>query len=232
MAEKEFFKNPPELGNEPSPVASEIKSKLSGWAKWLFIFIKLVLGILLLPFVYSISSAFYSQFAQTDPRIQDIFWWGIATFLLVYLFIWEPAKIYAKGQKILEWIFTLMRPLVRIAPYLLPVYTILLLILYASLSWAFKGLLGYFIFWAAFSLSLHLVYSAKTLRTKKEDALKASYLFGFSLIYIINIFLLSLCLSVILKGFHFVTFCQDFLDRAGFVFQRAYEQLFLFKKIS
>ncbi|MCU0665516.1 MAG: hypothetical protein MUF05_00225 [Candidatus Omnitrophica bacterium] len=230
MAEKEFFKNIPAEGPEPSPMASEIKSKLSGWAKWLFIFVKFILGILLLPFVYSISSAFYSQFMQVDPAIQDIFWWGIAAFLLIYLFVWEPAKIYTRGQKILEWIFTFVRPLVRIAPYLLPVYTILLLVLYACLSWAFEGLLGYFIFWAAFSLSLHLVYSAKTLRTKKEDALKANYLFGFSLIYIINIFLLSLCLSVILKGFDFVIFCRNFLDRAGFIFQRAYEQLFLFRK--
>jgi len=114
---------------ETQPETSGFGQKFSGLGKKSFGIIKFILGICLLPFVYSSSIAFLKEFGLIEKLLKDYFWQGIVTFILIYLFVWEPAKVYTKGQKLLEIIFSFFRPLVRIAPYLLPVYAIIIFIL-------------------------------------------------------------------------------------------------------
>lgn len=228
MAEKESLK----LNLEESlgtGSGSGLKPKMSESARKLFVFIKFILGVCLLPFVYTVSVSFLKQFSLIDPAIQNNFWWGVVTFILIYLFVWEPVNIYIKGQKLLELIFIFFKPLVRVAPYLLPIYTILLVIIYGVISWAFKGLFGYFIFLLGFTIAFHLVFSAKTLRSKKEDFFKTNYLFGFSLVYILNILVLSFALGSIFNKFSFVTLCQDSYQIAQDIFNTVFTQLFINK---
>ncbi|HTZ11662.1 MAG TPA: hypothetical protein VMD04_04750, partial [Candidatus Margulisiibacteriota bacterium] len=126
-----------------------------------------------------------------------------------------------------EAAFSYLKPLVRVAPYLLPIYTIIVFLLYLLLAYVFKSLADYFMFLFGFTIVLHLIFSAKTMRGKKEDFLKGNYIFGFSLIYIINIGLLSFCFSVLFEKFSFVNFCnQSFLIAKG-IFGAIIKQLFL-----
>ncbi len=200
-----------------------------GLSSKLFGIIKFILGICLLPFVYSTSLAFLNQFSLVEKSIQGYFWSGISTLLIVYLFIWEPAVIYVKGQKLLEMIFIFFKPLVRLAPYVLPVYTILLFIIYGLLSLVIKSawLVRYSIFLIGFTLALHLVFSAKSIRSKKSDFLKANYIFGFSLVYIINLGIVAFCINLIFREFSFVNFCNSAFQAAGNIFYAVFKQLFL-----
>jgi len=230
MEKKEFPKlkiedTGPELGN----IGGGLKPKISNFTRRLFIFTKLALGICLLPVVYCMTVAFLKQFSLVGKTLENYFWWGIVAFLVIYLFIWEPVKIYTRGQKILEWVFSFFKPLVRVAPYLLPIYTIIILIAYWISTWFNSNLLPYFIFLFGFSMALHLVFSAKTMRAKKEDSLKANYIFGFSLIYILNLVLLSLCLNAIFDKFSFVAFSIDSFQTAQDIFNAAFTQLFVIK---
>jgi hypothetical protein len=203
----------------------DFKTGLSGK---LFGIIKFILGVSLLPFVYSTSLAFLNQFSLLEKSVQGYFCSGAITFLLVYLFAWEPTIIYAKGQKLLEVIFVFFKPLVRLAPYVLPVYTIILFIIYGLLSLAVKSawLLKYSIFLIGFTFALHLVFSAKSIHSKKSDFLKANYLFGFSLVYIINLAILAFCINLIFKEFSFVDFCNSAFQAAGSIFYAVFRQLF------
>jgi hypothetical protein len=203
----------------------DFKPGLSGK---LFGIIKFILGVSLLPFVYSTSLAFLNQFSLLEKSVQGYFCSGAITFLLVYLFAWEPTIIYAKGQKLLEVIFVFFKPLVRLAPYVLPVYTIILFIIYGLLSLAVKSawLLKYSIFLIGFTFALHLVFSAKSIHSKKSDFLKANYLFGFSLVYIINLAILAFCINLIFKEFSFVDFCNSAFQAAGSIFYAVFRQLF------
>ncbi|MBM3254920.1 MAG: hypothetical protein FJZ08_01280, partial [Candidatus Omnitrophica bacterium] len=118
MEEKEF----PKAGS-----TGAIKSKLSGLYNCSFGIIKLALGVCLLPFVYSATRAFLNEGLALDKALATYFFSGVISFLIIYLFVYEPAIIYVRGQKILEAIFRFFTPLVKVAPYLLPIYTILLL---------------------------------------------------------------------------------------------------------
>lgn len=204
------------------------KPKTGGLSSRAFSIIKLALGVCLLPLVYSVSLSFFNEFSRLESPLGKYFWLGIISLLIIYLFVWEPAVIYARGQKLLELVFSFFKPLVRVAPYLLPIYTIVLFILYGAFSFFFKseGLIKSFLFLFGFSIGMHLVFSAKSIRSKQGDFLKANYIFGFSFIYILNLALLSLFFNFIFGNFSFVSFSNNSFQAAGNILYAIFKQLF------
>jgi len=214
---------------------SKLKSDGKGASKpsWIsnkvFDIIKLVLGICLLPFVYSFTVAFLNQLTFIDSSLQNYFWSGVITFLLVFLFVWEPMRIYEKGHKLLEFVFSFFQPFVKVAPYLLPIYTIVIFIIYLILAAFIKEawLINYTMFLIGFSIILHLVFSSKAVRSKKGDILKSNYIFGFSFIYIVNLGVLALFLNIIFKDFSFMSFCNSVHSISSGIFKAIYSQFFV-----
>jgi len=191
--------------------------------------VKFIIGICLLPFVYSASVSFLNEFNTVEKLFQDYFWAGVISFIIIYLFVYEPAIIYNKGQRLLGIVFQFFKPLVRVAPYLLPIYTIVIFIAYLIFSSAFKTkeAVGSFILLFSFSLTLHLVFSARSVRSKQGDFLKANYIFGFSFVYIIDLVLLAFCLNIIFKEFSFVNFFNNSFQIGKNIFYTIFKQLFL-----
>jgi len=204
-------------------------SKISGFSYRLFGIIKFILGVCLLPFVYAVSAAFLNEFAAVAKTAQNYFWAGVISFIILYLFVYEPVIIYNKGQRLLEIVFQFFKPLVKVAPYLLPIYTIVIFILYLLFSPLLKTpeFFTYFIFLFSFSLTLHLIFSAKSIRSKQGDFLKANYIFGFSFVYIIDVSLLSFCLNLIFREFSFVNFFNNSCQTGSNIFYAIFKQLFL-----
>jgi len=205
------------------------QSKIAIFSQRTFAIIKFILGVCFLSLVYSSSVSFSNEFLLIGKSLRISFWSGAISLLIIYLFIWEPNIIYIKGQKLLEIIFVFFKPLIRIAPSLLPIYTIILFILYWLLFYIFHspGLIYSFLFLFGFSITLHLIFSAKSMRSKQGDFLKANYIFGFSLIYIINLALLALCLSLIFEEFSFINYCNNSLQISKSIFAAVFKQLFL-----
>jgi hypothetical protein len=203
-------------------------SNTAGLSARAFAVVKFVLGLCLLPFVYS-SVAFLNEFSAVEKPVRNSFWGGVVSLLVLFLFIWEPAIIYVKGQRLLEAIFCFFKPLVKVAPFLLPVYTIILFIAYGLSFAIFKSAapLKHIVFLAGFTMALHLIFGARSIRSKQGDFLKANYIFGFALIYIINISLLAFCLSLVFREFSFVNFADRSYQIAGGVFYAVFRQLFL-----
>lgn len=228
MEKKEFpkFKLP---RKEFSRISQGPKSKIPGVSAKVFSIIKLVLGICLLPFVYSGTVSFLREFGLVERAAQGYFWSGVISFSIVYFFVFEPVIIYQKGHRLLEIIFSFFAPLVRVAPYVVPVYTLVIFVLYllVSLITKSKGLFPLFLFLSGFSLALHLVFSAKSVRSKQGDFLKANYIFGFSFVYIINLMIISLCLNLIFKEFSFINFFNNSFQSANNIFYVVFRQLFL-----
>jgi hypothetical protein len=208
-----------------------LKSKVSVLGSRLLSVLKFILGLCLLTFVYSGSVGFLREFGLVEPLLKRYFWSGIISFIILYLFVYEPAKIYQKGQKLLGIIFKFFAPLVKVAPYVLPIYTIIIFCLYPLFHWIFSSkepaVTNYFIFLAGSSWALHLIYSAKSLRYRQGDFLKANYIFGFSLVYIINLILIALCLSLIIKNFSFINFFDGAFQTAKKIFYAVFKQVFL-----
>ncbi|MFA5177836.1 MAG: hypothetical protein WC440_06825 [Candidatus Omnitrophota bacterium] len=234
MEKKEFPKKSfgpkikPGLISEPAGAA---RPKLSGIYDKALDIIKLILGLCLLPFVYSVTVSFLKQISYIDIALQNYFWSGVITLVLVYLFVWEPQAVYEKGHKLLEVFFSFFQPLVKVAPYLLPIYAIILFVLYLILSLFIreKWLLNYAMFFFGWSISLHLVFAARSIRSKKGDLLKSNYIFGFSFMYIISLGLMALFLNFLFKEFSVVSFSNEAYSAAGAIFKAVFSQLFMCK---
>jgi hypothetical protein len=216
--------------NDFGGLSGDFSSKISGLSSKAFGIIKFILAIIILPLVYSSVVSFINEFTRIDKGLQQIFYNGIISFLAIYLFIWEPVVIYNKGHKLLEIMFSFFKPMVNVAPFLLPIYTILFFIIYGLLTLGVQSgwLIEYTLFLVGFSSILHLTFSAKTIRSKKGDFLKANYIFGFSFIFILNLALLALGFSFIFKEFSFVNFCNISFTIASNIFYVVFKQLFLF----
>lgn len=192
-----------------------------------FSLIKLAIGIFLLPFVYSVSASFIRELAGVDRAVITPFINGAAACLLIYLFIWEPHKIYEKGQQLVEFIFQFVSPLMKVASYIVPVYSLILLIIFWVSNIVFKArFVNIFMFLISFSFCFHLLLTARVLRNKERDILKANYLFGFSFVYIINLIILGLFLNFIFVDFSFVELVNQTYFGAGKIFFYFLNQLF------
>ncbi len=240
MAKKEFpDKQAAKPQEKEKPAANEggaggllgdFSSKISGLTSKLFGIFKFILAIILLPLLYSTIVSFINEFSQIDTGLQRIFYSGVASFLGIYLFIWEPAVIYNKGHRLMEVTFSFFKPMVNVAPFLLPIYTIFIFIIYGILSFWVRGswLIQYALFLIGFTGILHLVFASKTIRSKKGDFLKANYIFSSCFIFILNLSLMALGLSFIFERFSFVNFCNVSFTTFQNILQAAFKQLFMF----
>ncbi|MEK6568028.1 MAG: hypothetical protein AABZ27_04770 [Candidatus Omnitrophota bacterium] len=197
--------------------------------EYFLVLLKLLFGACLLPIVYAVTVCFSGELLKLEPPVKGPFIWGIVGFILTYLFVWEPAVFFKKGQRILEFMFRFFSPLVKIAPFVLPIYTILLCLGYLILTKMAdtREFLTLFIFGIGFSLALHLVFSAKTLRSKQGDKLKSNYIFGFSWIYILDALLLALFFNLAFENFSFLTFFNGAYQISRSIYLAAFHQLFL-----
>jgi hypothetical protein len=179
--------------------------------------------------VYSASVSFLNEFAAVDKAFRDYFWAGVAGFIIIYLFIYEPVIVYNKGQKLLGVLFQFLKPLVKVAPYVLPIYTIVVFLVYLALSFLLKTKesVGYFVFLLSFSLTLHLIFSAKSVRSKQGDFLKANYIFGFSFVYIMDVALLAFFINIMFGEFSFVNFINSSFQAGKGIIYTVFKQLFL-----
>ncbi|MBI4708120.1 MAG: hypothetical protein HY761_09400 [Candidatus Omnitrophica bacterium] len=226
MDKKELINKKEAASGQDKPGSGK---KQSGFSDKLSAIVKFIFGILLLPFVYTATKTFLIEFSQIDAMLQNYFWSGVIGFLLVNFFLWEPQVIYDKGHSLLEESFSFFQPLVKVAPYLLPIYAIILTLAYAGLSLTIKSewLIKYFLILFGFTISLHLVFAAKTLRGKKGDLLKGNYIFGFSFIYLINLLLIALIFNFIFEKFSLVNFCNNSFLQAKCIFEAVFKQLFV-----
>ena len=222
------FKALSEPAGGPGELKAKVLDKISAFSSKTFAVIKFLLGLALLPFVFSNTIALLSQFSLIDKGLQRLFWNGVGSFLVIYLFIWEPAPVYNKGHKILELVFNFFKPLVKVAPFLLPIYTILVFSFYGLLALGITspGLIQSTMFLTGFTLILHLTFAAKNIRHKKGDFLKGNYIFGFSFIYILNLSLVAFGFSLIFREFSFVDFCNISYAVTRDIYAAIFKQLF------
>jgi hypothetical protein len=191
--------------------------------------LKSIIVVFLLPWFYSFTAAFITELKTISEKSFNSFAAGIISFLIIYLFIYVPGKFYQQEQKVTEATFRFISPLVKLAPFVLPIYTIIIFLIYCLLAFLFKAEipLELFMFLLGFSIIFHLTFTAKTLRSRKVDFLMINYLFSFGLIYVINVALLSLGFSILFEQFSWLNFCKTSFQTNSSIVSSVFSQLFL-----
>lgn len=191
--------------------------------------LKLICAIIFVPIVIFSSISFFKQMHSVDREIYDLFTWGIFSYLILHLFIYEPDSIFKKGQEMVSAVFRFFSPLVNVASFVLPIYTIFLLVIFALIKLFFKDIdiIKQLVFLISVSLTFHMVFCAKALKTKSADILKANYFFSMQLIYIVNIFIVAFSFSYFFEGFSFIDFYNNTFSQAANIYNVVFSQLFI-----
>lgn len=194
--------------------------------------LKLIFAVLLLPVVIAVSFAFAKEIILLEAITIKYFLWGIFSFLILYHLIWDAEIIYKKGQRIVEIIFRFFAPLVRVASFCLPIYTLLILLAYFLLSLLIKEIkdfVNYLIFFSSFFLTMHVVFTAKALKSRQSDFLKANYFFAMEIIYLVNMAIVAGSFNLIFPDFSFLDFFRISCQNTQNIFLPVFNQLFLVK---
>jgi hypothetical protein len=208
---------------------TKIQNKVQGFNSRLILVLKLLLGTLSIPLLIGVTAGFSKSIATFEQGYLRLFIAGIVAYLILHLFIYKPVAVYKFGQSVLQFIFGFFAPLVKVASYLLPVYTLLIIAAFFILRDIFKSApdISTFLFFIAFSFTFHLVLTADALRDKEAGLGRANYFFAFSLIYLLTMVMLAGGLHFMLSDFSFL----DFLDQSGRevwqVYERVFSQLFV-----
>lgn len=214
---------------------------------------KALIGILLLPVAVATSLAFSGQLSQVKSfeGLPGYFLKGVAIYLIMHLVLYKPNYFYVLGHEIAHAIATFIcggqvsafrisargggvlttksNFFIALFPYFFPTYTLFIWLSYFLVS-LFRDIAVYsphLLFLIGFSLTLHLVMTIETMKVKQSDILKSGYLFSVSLIYVLNVILVSLILSVIFGDFSFSSFFHLVVDESANSYYAIYEYLFL-----
>jgi hypothetical protein len=206
-----------------------VRGFFSGFLDQVLQMVKFFLGLCLLPLVYCATAGFLTVFQGIESSLRLDFWAGAVTLVVLHLFIWEPEVLYQRGQRIVEFLFKFAQPFLKVAPSLLPIHTILIFLAFGAVSVFQKSLwpARYAFFFAGFSVALHLVYSARSVQTRKSDFLKAHYLFTFSLVYLVTLIILAGLINIWFKEFSFLRFLSISSRQAADIFSAVFRQIFL-----
>jgi len=118
---------------------------------------------------------------------------------------------------------------VMLAPYMIPVYTVIIAIVYfiSSFFIDITKYSGVFIFLIGFTLMFHLAYTAESIRQKQSDLIKTGYFSSISFIYIVNLVIVFLIMSLFFRDVSFVNFISDIYEKTKFFYWSFWKQLFL-----
>ncbi len=192
---------------------------------------KFVLAVVLLPLVLASTLALQGQIVELDAVLRHHLWVGMVGYLLLKCFVYDFDHVYRFGQGMVTFCFQFLKPLVSAASFVIPIYTIFVLLAYALMS--AMGVLGdwkdlFFVLISA-TFSMHIILTAQDLYEKDTVVGKPTYFFGMQLIYIVDIFMMALLMNAIVPDFSFPQFFKVLSSTSFDIYQMVFMQLFGFR---
>jgi hypothetical protein len=185
--------------------------------------IKIMLGILLLPFCLGFTWQFGST-VFSIPYKADVPYYFVAgslTYLTVHVLFRKPILTYVFGHELTHALFALLfggsvkafraterggqvtitksNFLITLAPYFFPLYTFVALLLYLIPGAAeARSAAGILVFLAGATFSFHLVLTVFFLGADQKDIREQGAVFSYPLIYLFNVLFAALLIHLLL----------------------------------
>jgi len=215
--------------------------------------LKILLGVLALPICIGVSISLYEHLNQIQIVLyyrQKYFIVGIISYLVVHAVVFKPSYLYVLSHELMHAIATLLSGgrvrsikvsskggsvattksniFIALSPYFFPLYTIIIVLVWAATKFLIKSDIDYsfFMFAIGFTLAFHIVLTIDFLKIRQTDLLHAGYLFSMCLIYIINLIIVGLIFSFLFKSMAFADFLQDSYIKTRDIYVGIFRQLF------
>lgn len=199
---------------------------------------RIVIAILLIPFCIGSIFALWKIISYNNAS--EMVWVatlaGFFIWILVYFFIPEPKWIYVLGHELTHALWSLpfggklkkirvssngghvsitkSNFLVSLAPYFFPLYAILIVIIFliGNFFWNWASYMYLFYFLIGLAYSFHITLTFKILKTKQPDINGEGYFFSAVIIFLGNILVLLIGISVMMKNTPVMTSLDIWLD--------------------
>lgn len=215
--------------------------------------LRFIVSILLIPVCVIVTISFYSGILaiKTVSDSGLYFMLGALLYSLMHLLLFKLDFLYILGHEVMHALATILSGgkakemkvsnkegsvktttpnfFVMLAPYLVPVYTVVLALVYfiLSLYMDVSKHLDLFIFLIGFTLMFHLTYTSESIRGKQSDLVKTGYLSSISFIYIVNLIIVFLIISILFSEASFVDFMSKTYEKTREFYYAIWKQLFL-----
>ncbi len=215
------------------------------------LFIKLIIGVLALPIAVGVSIAFYNNMLLINELAKSLnfFIWGIASYTILHLLFFKPIYLYVLGHEAVHagvgWLFGAKiksfkvteeggsvamdktNTIIELSPYFVPIYAILITIVYFVLVSSYNINGSAFVFLIGFALALHMISTIEILKIRQPDIMKSGYFFSITLVYILNIVVISLMFSLVFPAFSIIKFITGTWVVSKGVYVAVVRQLFM-----
>ena len=195
--------------------------------------IKLLAGILSIPVALAVSISFYNNIILIKELAGSLnfFLWGIGTYVIIHLLFYKPTYLYVLGHETVHagiaWLFggkikkfkvsgkggsvatDKSNFLVELGPYFVPIYAIIITVVYFVISSSYNINGRTFIFLIGFALAFHLISTIEVMKIRQPDIVKSGYFFSVVLIYVLNIIVISVIFGLLFPSFSIQKFFVD-----------------------
>ena len=214
------------------------------------IVLKFIVGILAVPVAYAATNAFYNNFILIKEVAANLhyFVWGIVSYSLLHLLFYKPAYLYVLGHEAVHagvaWLFggkiksfkvseeggsvatDKSNFIIELAPYFIPIYTVIITVIYFVVSQSYPINGAIFLFLIGFTLAFHIVATVEIMKVKQPDIVKSGYVFSIIFVYIVNIIVISTLFGLTFQGFSIHKFFLDLWAGSKSVYIAVVKQLF------
>ena len=212
--------------------------------------IKLLAGILSIPVALAVSVSFYNNIILVKELAGSLnfFLWGIGTYVIIHLLFYKPTYLYVLGHETVHagiaWLFggkikkfkvsgkggsvatDKSNFIIELGPYFVPIYAIIITVVYFVISSSYNINGRTFIFLIGFALAFHLISTIEVMKIRQPDIVKSGYLFSIVMVYILNIAVISFIFSLMFQSFSMTKFFLDLWDFSKYIYVAIYRQLF------
>jgi len=212
--------------------------------------IKFVIGILSIPIAIGATQAFYDNIRLIGELASslNLFIWGIVAYVVLHLLFYKPTFLYVLGHEAVHagtsWImggrikgFKVSKDggavttdktnvLVELSPYFVPIYAIVIAIIYFVVASSYNINSSTFVFLIGFTLAFHIISTIEVMKIRQPDIVKSGYIFSIILVYVLNIIVISLIFSLLFPSFKAKTFFLDVWSSSGNMYRAIMKQLF------
>ncbi|MDP3804909.1 MAG: hypothetical protein Q8Q87_05105, partial [Candidatus Omnitrophota bacterium] len=197
------------------------------------LFIKLIIAVIAVPFAFGVSNAFYNNIILVKELAGSLkyFLWGIGSYVILHLLFYKPTYLYVLGHEAVHagiaWIFggkiksfkvsgeggsvstDKTNVIVELSPYFVPIYAIIISIIYFVIASSYSIDGAIFIFLIGFALAFHMISTIEVMKIRQPDIIKSGYFFSIVMVYVLNVVVISLIFGMLFSSFSVKKFLID-----------------------
>lgn len=212
--------------------------------------LKSLIAVLALPIAVAMTVALYRNLghvAEMAGRMQ-FFLYGVVTYVVIHLLFYRPTVFYVFGHEAMHaavsWLFggkikgfkvakeggsvttDKTNMAVQLAPYFVPIYSIIIMVAYFIVVQSYKINGSVFIFLIGFTLAFHIISTMEAMKVKQPDFVQAGYFFSVVVVYLMNIAVISGIFAGLFPSFSMKGVITDTCVMSRDIYLAAIKQVF------